>query len=64
MKAGNMRLRAIALDVLMLAVIYAVVMVFVGFHLAGMISFLVVGLAVLVVRDVLRQRRARQLQTH
>lgn len=59
-----MRLRAIALDVLMLAVIYAVVMVFVGFHLAGMISFLVVGLAVLVVRDVLRQRRARQLQTH
>jgi hypothetical protein len=57
-----MRLRAIAMDVLMLAVIYAVVMLFFGFHLAGMIAFLAVGLAVLVVRTVLRQRRARQPQ--
>jgi hypothetical protein len=57
-------MRAIVLDVLMLAVIYAVVLLFVGFHPAGMIAFLAVGVAVLVVRAVLRQRRARQLHAH
>jgi hypothetical protein len=59
-----MRLRAIALDVLMLAVIYAVVLLFFGFHPAGMVMFLVLGLVVLAVRARIRQHRARQqLQT-
>lgn len=59
-----MRLRAIALDVLMLAVIFAVVLTFFGFHIAGLIAFLTAGLAVVALRDALRQRRARQqLQT-
>lgn len=60
-----MTLRPIVLDVLMLAAIYAVVLLFVGFHPAGMIAFLAVGVAVLVVRAVLRQHKARrQLQAH
>jgi membrane protein implicated in regulation of membrane protease activity len=53
-------MRAIALDVLMLAVIFAVVMTFLGFHPAGMVMFLAIGVAVLVIRARLRQRKARQ----